>query len=174
MSRIITPLIFVAALGTVSVTACKTDPAPPAPTALRFGAPIVSKAAPTPLSAVLAAPEKHAGPIKLRGRVESVCQKKGCWMVLKEGGPASVRIRFKDYAFFVPNKTVAGTLATCEGTLAIKTIDEATAKHYAGETPGGNPDAIKGPTRELEMIASGVELVPPPGAPPPAAPAKAN
>lgn len=35
---------------------------------------------------------------------------------------------------------------------------EATAKHYAGETPGGKPEAIKGDQKELSFEATGVEL----------------
>ena len=41
---------------------------------------------------------------------------------------------------------------------SVKTIPEAKAKHYAGETPGGKPDAIKGDQKELSLVASGVEL----------------
>jgi len=45
-----------------------------------------------------------------------------------------------------------------EGVFNVKTIPEAKAKHYAGETPGGKPDAIKGDQKELSLVASGVEL----------------
>ena len=48
-----------------------------------------------------------------------------------------------------------------EGVFSVKTIPEATAKHYASETPGGKPDAIKGDQKELSLVASGVELARP-------------
>ena len=77
-------------------------------------------------------------------------------MVLKPGDQ-SVRVTFKDYGFFVP-KDSAGQTAVLEGVFTVKTIPEKTAKHYAGETPGGKPDAIQGDQKELSFLASGVEL----------------
>jgi hypothetical protein len=97
--------------------------------------------------------------VRTEGTVSAVCQEKGCWMTLKSGDQ-SVRVMFKDYGFFVP-KDSAGATAVMEGVFNVKTIPEATAKHYAGETPGGKPDAIKGDQKELSLVASGVELAPP-------------
>jgi hypothetical protein len=94
--------------------------------------------------------------VKTEGTVSSVCQAKGCWMVLKSG-EHSVRVTFKDYGFFVP-KDSAGQTAVLEGVFTVKTIPEATAKHYAGETPGGKPDAVQGDQKELSFLAAGVEL----------------
>jgi hypothetical protein len=98
--------------------------------------------------------------VKTEGTVSSVCQEKGCWMVLKSG-EQSVRVRFKDYGFFVP-KDSAGATAVMEGVFTVKTVPEATAKHYAEETPGGKPAEVKGDQKELSFLASGVELVKPP------------
>ena len=39
--------------------------------------------------------------IKLKGSIEEVCQKKGCWMNLNIGNNQSMKVRFKDYAFFI-------------------------------------------------------------------------
>ena len=97
--------------------------------------------------------------VKTEGTVSAVCQEKGCWMVLKSG-EKSVRVRFKDYAFFVP-KDAAGATAVLEGVFTVKTVPEATAKHYAEETPGGKPAEIKGDQKELSFLASGVELAKP-------------
>ena len=94
--------------------------------------------------------------VKTEGVVSAVCQDKGCWMVLK-AGDQSVRVRFKDYGFFVPMDS-AGATAVLEGVFTVKTISEGAAKHYAEETPGGKPDAIKGDQKELSFLASGVEL----------------
>jgi hypothetical protein len=80
-------------------------------------------------------------------------------MTLKSGD-RSVRVTFKDYGFFVPMDSVGAT-AVMEGVFSVKTIPEATAKHYAGETPGGKPGEINGDQRELTFIASGVELAKP-------------
>lgn len=72
-------------------------------------------------------------------------------------GTKTIRVTFKDYGFFVP-KDIAGATAVVEGLFEVKTVHEATAKHYAGETPGGKPDEIKGDQEELSFVATGVEL----------------
>jgi hypothetical protein len=97
--------------------------------------------------------------VKTEGVVSAVCQGSGCWMTLKSGD-RSVRVTFKDYGFFVPMDS-AGATAVMEGVFNVKTISEATAKHYASETAGGKPDAIKGDQKELSFVASGVELLRP-------------
>jgi hypothetical protein len=94
--------------------------------------------------------------VRTEGVVSAVCQGSGCWMTLKSGDQA-VRVTFKDYGFFVPIES-AGATAAMEGVFTVRTIPEATAKHYAEETPGGKPDAIKGDQKELSLVASGVEL----------------
>jgi hypothetical protein len=97
--------------------------------------------------------------VKTEGTVSAVCQGSGCWMTLKSGDQ-SVRVTFKDYGFFVPIDS-AGATAALEGVFTVRTIPEATAKHYAEETPGGQPDAIKGDQKELSFVAVGVELTRP-------------
>ena len=125
----------------------------------KFGAPL-GNAEKVALADLVKNPDAWKGKtIRTEGPVAAVCQEKGCWMTLKSG-EASVRVRFKDYGFFVP-KDCAGATATLEGVFEVKTIPEKTAKHYAAETPGGKPDAVKGDQKELSFLASGVELVRP-------------
>jgi len=122
----------------------------------KFGAPI-GDSPKVALSDLVKDPAAWSGKtVKTEGTVSSVCQEKGCWMVLKSGDQ-SVRVRFKDYAFFVP-KDSAGATAVLEGVFTVKTVPEATAKHYAEETPGGKPGEVKGDQKELSFLASGVEL----------------
>ncbi len=121
----------------------------------KFGAPL-GDSPKVALADLLKEPSAWSGKtVRTEGTVATVCQEKGCWMILKSG-EQSVRITFKDYGFFVP-KDSAGR-AVLEGVFNVKTIHEATAKHYAGETPGGKPDAIKGDQTEFSLVASGVEL----------------
>jgi hypothetical protein len=125
----------------------------------KFGAPL-GNAPKIALADLVKDPAAWAGKtVTTEGVVSAVCQEKGCWMVLKSGDQ-SVRVTFKDYGFFVP-KDSAGATAVMEGVFNVKTIPEARAKHYAGETPGGKPDAIKGDQKELSLVASGVELTRP-------------
>jgi Domain of unknown function (DUF4920) len=125
----------------------------------KFGAPL-GNSPKVALADLVKDPAAWSGKtLKTEGTVSSVCQEKGCWMVLK-AGDQSVRVRFKDYAFFVP-KDSAGMTAVLEGVFSVKTVPEATAKHYAEETPGGKPGDIKGDQKELSFLASGVELAKP-------------
>ena len=112
----------------------------------------------TALSELVRSPERFAGePVLLRGRISDVCQRKGCWTVLSEGG-ASVRVHFLDYGFFLP-KDAIGAEAYVEGLVEVATLSEAEARHYESESRSGDPDAVDGPRRELRFRASGVRLV---------------
>lgn len=95
--------------------------------------------------------------VKLTGKIVEVCQKKGCWMKLDLGNGQTMRITFKDYAFFVPknsgNKTVV-----IEGIASWQETSVEELKHYAKDA-GKSPseiDAIKEPKRELVFEADGV------------------
>jgi uncharacterized protein DUF4920 len=127
-----------------------------APKAEPFGKPLAG-AQRVALADLQKSPDAWAGKtIRTEGPVSAVCQRRGCWMALGAGKDA-VRVTFKDYGFFVP-KDIAGATATVEGVFSVHTVPEATAKHYAGETPGGKPDEIKGDQKELSFEATGVEI----------------
>ncbi len=103
-------------------------------------------------------PERYVGkPVLVHGKVSQVCQRKGCWMILRDG-EAHVRVRFKDYGFFLP-KDCSGKEAYVEGVVQRKRLSERTARHYESETPGGDPSKVKGARRELGILASGVRLI---------------
>ncbi|MBW2415659.1 MAG: DUF4920 domain-containing protein [Deltaproteobacteria bacterium] len=113
---------------------------------------------PTPLADVLSNPERYTEkPVLIHGKLTDVCQRKGCWTVIQDGG-AQVRVRFKDYGFFLP-KDSSGREAFVEGVAVVETLSEADARHYESESRHGNPDSIKGPQRRMGFTASGVRLV---------------
>ena len=100
----------------------------------------------------------HGRTIRVDGLLKDVCRKKGCWTVLRDG-KSEVRVKFRDYAFFVP-RDAAGRRALVEGIVTAKTISEAEAKHYAEES--GDPESakdIKGPQKVLAFTAIGVEIL---------------
>jgi Domain of unknown function (DUF4920) len=67
---------------------------------------------------------------RVSGLVEDVCQAKGCWMkVITENGQ-TIRVTFKDYAFFVP-KDIAGKKVIFEGKACKSETSVAELKHYA-------------------------------------------
>ncbi len=96
---------------------------------------------------------------KLSGKVDAVCQKKGCWMELKNTDGTTMRVTFKDYGFFMP-KDCAGKTAIVEGTAKIEVTSVADLQEYAKDD-GESKEAIaaiKEPKSELVFEAKGVIL----------------
>lgn len=97
--------------------------------------------------------------LKLSGTIEECCQKKGCWMKLDMGNGKTLRVGFKDYAFFVPLES-AGAKVIMQGVATYDTTSVEALRHYA-EDGGKTPDeiaAITEPEIELVFEASGVRL----------------
>jgi hypothetical protein len=112
------------------------------------------------LEDVIAYPEKYADrDVLVRGRISDVCQKRGCWVVLSEGD-SHVRIRFKDYGFFVP-KDCSGSQAYVEGRVQVETLSEEQARHYENESRDGDPSEVHGEQRVVGFTASGLRLLSP-------------
>jgi hypothetical protein len=112
------------------------------------------------LAQLLKAPGDFDGKtVALEGTVRRACERKGCWMELStaksDKGPG-VRVTFKDYGFFVPTDS-AGRTAKVEGVVKVAELSEERAKHY--ESEGATvPRGKDGKAREVELVASGVEL----------------
>jgi len=103
-------------------------------------------------------PERHDGKaVVVEGTVRRACTRMGCWMELadSDSGPG-VRVTFKDYGFFVPVDS-AGAKAKVAGTVKVKELSDAAAKHYQAE--GGRvPTDSRGKHIEVQLVATGVEL----------------
>lgn len=114
--------------------------------------------APITVAALLAAPEAHDGQtVVVTGAVAEVCQNKGCWMLLKDGG-REVRVTFKDYAFFVP-KDCAGSQVEVKGVFAVTQIPAADAAHYLRDAGrNAEADAITGPVPGYTLVATGARF----------------
>ncbi|MCB9870589.1 MAG: DUF4920 domain-containing protein [Planctomycetes bacterium] len=100
----------------------------------------------------------HAGKrVRLSGTVQSVCKKKGCWMVLAAGDD-KVRVKFKDYGFFMP-LDCEGRECILEGTFAVQEVSIAMRKHLL-EDAGKHDEAAKidKPTQEMSVVAEGVAM----------------
>lgn len=97
--------------------------------------------------------------VKLEAPIEAVCQKKGCWMDLKTTNSESVRVTFKDYAFFMP-KDASGRTAIVDGVAKIEETSVADLQEYAKDAGKSKEEiaAIKEPKKELVFEASGVIL----------------
>lgn len=130
------------------------DALPPSTTPGHFGAEFALKD-PKPLSSVLAAAKDKKDPILVSGVVDSVCQKKGCWLVMKDGD-AEARIMMKDHAFTAP-LDCKGKNVVIEGTLESRTFTEAQVKHLEKDA-GNDPASVAGERVEYVLTATGIEL----------------
>jgi len=95
--------------------------------------------------------------IKVSGEINSVCQKKGCWMTISDDNGEEMIVKFEDYGFFMP-KDASGQKAIIDGYAFNEVTDVKTLKHYASDA--GQPqeviDAITEPQKELKFMAKGV------------------
>lgn len=84
------------------------------------------------------------------------CAKKGCWMNVDIAGKP-VRVKFKDYEFFVP-LDAAGHQTTLNGTFKFDTLTVAHLRHLA-EDANASEDSINSitePEYSITYMASGV------------------
>lgn len=95
--------------------------------------------------------------VTLAAGINACCKKKGCWMTLNMGEGDDMRVRFKDYEFFVPLNS-DGRQTVVEGVVFRDTITVAQLRHFA-EDAGASADSIEQitePEVSLEFLASGV------------------
>jgi hypothetical protein len=97
--------------------------------------------------------------VKLVGKIEECCQKKGCWMKVDIGGGQTVRVSFKDYGFFVPMNS-AGKEVVMEGIATMDVTSVESLRHFAEDAGKSKEEiaAITEPKKELVFEASGVIL----------------
>lgn len=113
---------------------------------------------PVTLAAAIAAASDQ--PVKVEATVKAVCKKKGCWFTMTgDGVTDDVRVKMKDYSFFVP-KNVEGARVVAEGTLTQREIPQDEAQHYADDAakPGEEPKKVEGPQKAWEFTATAIEM----------------
>lgn len=98
--------------------------------------------------------------ISLKGEISSVCQVKGCWMVLQLEEGEQVMVTFKDYGFFVPSD-ITGNTAVVKGIASVKTTSEEDRRHFARDAGKSEKEVeqIKGAANSYSLIASGVKII---------------
>lgn len=96
---------------------------------------------------------------KVTGKVVECCQAKGCWMTIDKSDGTTMRVKFKDYGFFVP-KNSAGKTAVMEGIAMVETVSVDEQRHYAEDAGKSKAEikAINKPSRQLVFVADGVIL----------------
>lgn len=99
--------------------------------------------------------------VKISGDIVAACKVKGCWMTADLGNGQTMRIRFKDYGFFVP-KDAGGDFFYAQGVASWDTTSVAQLQHYA-EDAGKSAEEIAKitePKVELVFLAEGVLIEP--------------
>ena len=125
-----------------------------------FGTGIVEGSA-TSLTDAVKDPAKFTGKtVRLEGKIDEICQVKGCWMTMGDA-KNPVMVKFKDYGFFMP-KDASGRTAIIEGTMAMKQETVAQTKHYL-EDAGKTEEAAKVTEgrKILTFVANGVAIAKP-------------
>lgn len=166
-----TPLRFLLAATLASLDACQSTPAtnstakhPAAAAATSSGqtyGAAVTAAGARPLAELKQAlGNQDSARVKLVGKAEAVCQVKGCWLTLTTPEGQPVRVRFKDYAFFVP-KDIAGKTVVIDGWARRQQVPVAELQHYAQDAGKSAPEiaAITQPEEQLNFEAAGVLVV---------------
>ena len=103
--------------------------------------------------------------VKVMGKVEEVCQAKGCWMnIVSDNDPeaGAMFVKFKDYGFFMP-KDIAGKTVVMEGKAYWEVTPVEDLRHFAEDAGKSEEEiaAITEPKEELKFMASGVKLLTP-------------
>ena len=105
--------------------------------------------------------KKELKNVKVEGKVEAVCQSKGCWMNIVSDDPSQkpMMVKFKDYGFFMP-KDIAGQRVILKGMAYLEETSVDELRHYA-EDAGKSAEEIASitePKVELKFMADGVIL----------------
>ncbi len=158
MQNIVRTLTLVA----LSLVACHHAPAPPADEVSDW--PLFGEQLAAQETVALAAlfdesGSRAGGTYTVEATVDSVCPTKGCWMLVGEG-EQSMRVTFKDYAFFVP-KDIAGRTVRFAGVFDVEEVPVDEARHYL-EDAGRLEEAalITEPQLSYVFKATGVRVAP--------------
>jgi hypothetical protein len=127
-------------------------------TVKNYGDAIDAKGAISTAELVKVMDEKEEFTTKVEGEILTSCAMKGCWMDMKLPNGEVMKVRFKDYGFFVPTKGLEGKKAVMQGTATRETLDVATLRHYAEDAGKSKEDVekITEPENNLMFLADGV------------------
>ena len=88
-----------------------------------------------------AATDKDSLQVKITTEILHSCGKKGCWMDVEMADGSSMKVRFRDYGFFVPTNGLEGKKVVMQGRAKKDVTDVAMLQHYA-EDAGKSKEEI--------------------------------
>lgn len=126
-----------------------------------FGATITTDGAIAAAEVIKKLGKADSAQIKVKGTLNAVCQAKGCWMTMALSDKQEMRVKFKDYAFFVP-KNSAGKEAVVNGWVYREVVSVDEQRHYAEDEglPQSEIDKITKPEERITFMADGVIIAP--------------
>jgi hypothetical protein len=94
---------------------------------------------------------------KISGQVTEVCTKKGCFMKLKQANGEDIMVRFKDYAYFMP-QNIVGKKVVIEGVAKVTETSVDRLRHYAADAGKSQNEIAKisKPKKDVTIMADGV------------------
>lgn len=99
--------------------------------------------------------------VVVEGKVDGVCQAKGCWMniVSPTAGSESMFVKFEDYGFFMP-LDLSGSTVIMKGRAYKEETSVDELRHYAEDEGKSEEEiaAITEPVTELKFMATGVKI----------------
>jgi hypothetical protein len=100
--------------------------------------------------------------VQVEGKVDAVCQAKGCWMnIVSEKNPSAQKmfVKFHDYGFFMP-LDLAGSNVIMKGKAYIEETSVDELRHYAEDAGKSKEEIAKitEPVKELKFMATGVKI----------------
>lgn len=124
-----------------------------------FGAPVTTENAMTTGEMLTALEGNDSAVVKVQGEISGVCQKKGCWMDIPLENGEVMKVKFKDYDFFVPMNS-SGRTATMEGVVRQETFSVEYLRHLAQDAGKSDEEieAITEPEVKYSFEASGVAI----------------
>jgi hypothetical protein len=124
-----------------------------------YGEEITAEGALSPEEFLAALTEVDTLRAKMKSSVNAACKKKGCWMKVDMADANDMRVRFKDYGFFVPLDS-EGSEAIIEGIAYKDTVAVDELRHYAEDAGKTEEEiaAITEPEINVSFLAKGVLL----------------
>ena len=120
-----------------------------------FGSVLPESGTPLSLADLVKDNEKYLDQeVLVATRIAKVCQKKGCFFVAQEG-PATARVTFMDYDFFIPTDS-GGKDVVLAGVFSRKSLSREQAEHYAADL--GETAAMPSEKFEYSIVASAVKI----------------
>lgn len=99
--------------------------------------------------------------VQVQGKIDAVCQAKGCWMTMVSDAPGkdTMMVKFKDYGFFMP-KDLGGGEVIMRGDAYMEETSVDELRHYAEDAGKSEEEIMKitEPIVELKFLADGVRF----------------